>query len=301
MKLFITGGTGSLGTALLEFARANSFDATAYSRDEVKQGLLRRSFPEFKFLLGDVRDEEWLELAMRGHDIVIHAAAYKQVPAAEVNSNQAVSVNVVGSLNVVRASIRAGIQRVVGISSDKACEPVNCYGATKMLMEKLFQEAGTYSDTEFVLARYGNVLGSRGSVVPFFRDQIAKNNIITVTNPAMTRFWLTLNDAVDLVIKAINAPAGTVIVPKCSASTMQVLAEACANSSTEIKVIGTRPGEKVHECLLHSGESMHAVETPDVFQIYPASGGTLGNLPDGFEYTSNIAPQLTVEQLRAII
>jgi len=297
MKLFITGGTGSLGTELLAYSRKQGWEATAYSRDEVKQGLLKRVYPEAHFLLGDVRDEEWLELAMRGHDVVIHTAAYKQVPAAEVNSNQAVSVNVVGSLNVVRAAIRAGIHRVVGISTDKACAPVNCYGATKMLMEKLFQEACFWSDTQFTLVRYGNVLGSRGSVVPFFEEQ-AKKGLITITNPKMTRFWLTLDEALSLIFAAFaETEQGTILVPKCFASSMAVLAEAVA-PGVPTKIIGTRPGEKVHEQLIHAAEAMHTCDIGALFRIYPATSTFESNLKEGFEYTSDTAPQLSVEQLR---
>src|SRR5512138_1198683 len=190
-KLFLTGGTGSLGTALLDRLYTRH-DVTVYSRDEVKQGYLRKRFPDVRFMLGDVRDYDRLLLAMRGHDAVIHAAAYKQVPSAEANVDEAIATNVVGSLNVARAAVHSGVAQVVGISTDKACAPINAYGETKALMEKLFQQADGWGDTMFNCVRYGNVLGSRGSVVPLFLEQISNGDKYTLTDPDMTRFWMTL-------------------------------------------------------------------------------------------------------------
>lgn len=302
-KIFVTGGTGSLGKALLETAEKKHWGSrfTVYSRDEVKQAELKNLYPQHRFILGDIRDYHWLELAMRGHDKVIHAAAYKQVPSAEVNSNQAVSVNIDGSLNVLRAAISAGVQRVVGVSTDKSCAPVNCYGATKMIMEKLFQEASTLSKlTQFTLVRYGNVLGSRGSVLPLFMKQAAYDGVITITDAEMTRFWMTLQQAVDLIEAAFKEDDPVVLIPKCKASTMIDLAEAAA-PNCEIKYIGIRPGEKVHEKLVHNGESSHTFQDETHFRVYPAFYNVESNLPTGFEYTSDNAPQLNVEQLRVMI
>jgi len=299
MRFFITGGTGSLGTAFLEYARQFAHRVTIYSRDEVKQGQLRVRYPEAEFVLGDVRDEDWMAMRMAKHDVVIHAAAYKQVPAAEVNSSQAVSVNVLGSLSVARAAVRAGIRQVIGISTDKACAPVNCYGATKMLMEKIFQEANGWGETRFNLVRYGNVLGSRGSVVPFFRAQ-AETGVLTLTNPDMTRFWMTLDDALEIVLNAMDVARGTVLIPKCKSSTMLDLAFAIAPEAS-FKVIGTRPGEKLHEQLINAAESMHTVDLGDYFCIYPATEIPEGHLENGFEYTSYGAPRLTVEKLQELL
>lgn len=307
MKVFVTGGTGSLGTALLRRAESLDWEITVYSRDEVKQGELRNKFPKHNFLLGDIRDVGWLTRSMRYHDLVIHAAAYKQVPAAEVNSGQATEVNVIGSINVAEAAVDADVERVIGISTDKSCAPVNCYGATKMVMEKVFQEACHWGGgtTQFNLVRYGNVLGSRGSVVPFFKQQWEKDRCITLTNPRMTRFWLTLDDAVDLVVKATEEEnPGTVLIPKCPASTMLVLAQAVvpeAITNMRYRVIGMRPGEKIHEQLVHSGESMHTDDIETHYRVYPASTGYIGNLPEGFEYRSDTARQLTVHELKQLV
>lgn len=303
-RVFLTGGTGSLGTAFLKRAQAESWPCifTVYSRDEVKQAELKRLYPKYNYVLGDIRDTEWLAINMQDHNLVIHTAAYKQVPAAEVNSGQAISVNVIGSTSVARAAVQARVYRVIGVSTDKACAPVNCYGASKMLMEKLFQEANRWGQTTFNLVRYGNVLGSRGSVVPLFKQQAAQG-FVTITDPNMTRFWMTLDDAVNLILLTIEhdgSTPGTIRIPKCNASTMLTLAEAVA-PNVEIKVTGIRPGEKIHEKLIHSGESMHAFNTPGHFIIHPANSGYIGNLVSGYEYCSNTAPQLSVEQLRALI
>ncbi|MDP2660266.1 MAG: polysaccharide biosynthesis protein [Dehalococcoidia bacterium] len=301
-RVFLTGGTGSLGHALLDRADAEGWDCqfTVYSRDEVKQGDMRGTYPRHKFVLGDVRDLEALKLRMRGHDLVIHAGAYKQVPAAEVNVAEAIETNVIGSKNVALAAVRFGIPKVLGISTDKACAPTNAYGASKILMEKVFQEATTWGHTRFNLVRYGNVLGTRGSVVPLFVRQ-AQQGSITLTDPYMTRFWLTLRDAVDIVLKGIQEEeGGTVLVPMAPASTMLQLAEAVAPGA-DIKVIGIRPGEKTHEQLVHAGESMHADADGEWFRIFPAYAGHCGGLPPGFEYGSDTAPRLTVGMLRDFI
>jgi UDP-N-acetylglucosamine 4,6-dehydratase len=302
-NIFLTGGTGSLGKAILERASMEKWPAkfTVYSRDEVKQSELRAIYPKVKFLLGDVRDYEWLNIAMRGHDTVIHAGAYKQVPAAEVNAGEAIETNVIGSRNVVRAAITNGVGQVLGISTDKACAPINCYGETKALMEKLFQQANLLSDTKFTLVRYGNVLGSRGSVVPLFRKQVQQGKI-TLTDPNMTRFWLTLTDAVDLVIGglALGMCRGDILIPKAKASTMLMLANVIG-PDCPVEIIGIRPGEKINECLVHGGESMHTLEFKDGFIIKPAYTAYKGNLAAGYEYTSDNAIQLKREELSKMV
>lgn len=300
-KIFLTGGTGSLGVAFLERAERENWDCrfTVYSRDEVKQGELKGRFPRHKYVLGDIRDGQWLSVVMKGHDIVIHTAAYKQVPAAEVNSNQAISVNVFGSLNVAHAAVQNDIPLVVGVSTDKACAPVNCYGATKMLMEKLFQEAGSWGKTQFNIVRYGNVLGSRGSVVPLFKKQMS-TKILTLTEYEMTRFWMTLEDAVNLILASLDQPPSTVLVDKCKAAPMHRLMKAIC-PECDFKIIGIRPGEKIHEKLLHSGESMHTQDIGNYFRVYPAWTNYEGNLDFGYEYNSKYATQLSVEELRDMI
>lgn len=272
---------------------------TVFSRDEVKQSELRHEFSNHRFILGDVRDYDWLQLAMRGNDLVIHAAAYKQVPTAEVNAGEAIEVNVIGSRNIARAAVYNNIPRVIGISTDKACAPVNCYGETKALMERMFQQACLWGDTEFHLVRYGNVLGSRGSVVPLFRQQ-AREGYVTVTDPEMTRFWLTLKDAVNLVTRCYSKslPPGTILIPKCPASSMQALAECF---TPNIRVTGVRAGEKKHEQLVNKSEAMHTDDIGEYYLIHPAYTLHKGNLPADFEYRSDNAIQLNHQQLMGML
>lgn len=302
-KVLLTGGTGSLGVAILTRAVKRNWPAefTVFSRDEVKHSELRGKFPDFRFMLGDVTDPDSLRDAMRGQDMVIHAAAYKQVPTAEVNAFAAVKVNVLGSLNIARLAVDLGVKRVIGISTDKACAPVNLYGETKAVMEKLFQQAGMLGETQFNLCRYGNVLGSRGSVIPLFERQKAAGGPITFTDPDMTRFWLSLRDAVTLVELAARDPLpGSITVPKAHASTMRVLAEAIA-PGVPTKTLGIRPGEKMHEQLIHRGESMHTYGEGEYFAIRPAFTQERGNLPFGYEYSSDMARQLTPAEIMAKI
>jgi len=303
MRIFLTGGTGSLGQAILKRAEARGWDDefTVYSRDEVKQAQVKARFPSARYVLGDVRDERALAMAMRKHDIVIHAAANKQVPAAEVNPMEAVETNVLGSRNLVRVAVSLGIGRVVGISTDKSVGAYNCYGHTKALMEKMFSQGCLLGETQFVCVRYGNVLGSRGSIVPLFRKQMLNGGSITITDPTMTRFWLTLGQAVDLVEMGMREPeCGVVIVPKAAASTMETLAFAVA-PRCGIEIIGTRPGEKQHESLIHPGEAMHTEDMGEYFKVWPAYTEHRGNLPAGYEYTSEKARQLTTGELREMV
>jgi UDP-N-acetylglucosamine 4,6-dehydratase/5-epimerase len=301
-RIFLTGGTGSLGRAILSRAERESWDCefTVFSRTEAKQNEVRARFPRHHYVLGDVANEQDVQMAMRGHDVAIHAAAYKMVPQAEVNSAAAIGVNVTGSGNIARHAVLAGVQQVIGISTDKACAPVNLYGMTKAVMEKLFQDACNWGGTRFNLVRYGNVLGSTGSVVPLFKRQMGQG-YVTITDDRMTRFWLTLDDAVDLVVKASEeTEPGTIIVPKAPASSMVSLVLAVAPNA-EMRTIGIRPGEKIHEQLIHAGESMHADDIGTHFRIYPAYTGRKGNLPDGFEYRSDLAPQVRVRELREML
>lgn len=321
MKALITGGTGSLGVALIPELQREGYDVTVYSRDEVKQTELKRKFPDVRCVLGDVRDEGWLELCMRGQSLIVHAAAYKQVPSSEVNAGEAIETNVIGSRNVARAAVRAGVERVIGISTDKACAPVNCYGETKALMEKLFQQACLWSDTKFYLVRYGNVLGSRGSVVPLFQKQIMEGKV-TVTCGEMTRFWLTLSDAVHLVLCAMRSQTtpGSILIPKAPASSMLTLLAAVENTVAEseehkhyfkdhwktlrkfvVEDIGIRPGEKMHEQLIHRGESAHVCDTGAMYYILPAYTKPVEVMPSGFEYRSDTARTLGVHDLEKML
>jgi UDP-N-acetylglucosamine 4,6-dehydratase len=301
--VLITGGTGSLGQAILRRAERAHWDASfvVYSRDEVKQATLRERFPAVRYLLGDVRDAESLESAMRGVDVVIHAAAYKRVPEAERETIACVQANVVGSMNVVREALRVGVPRIIGISTDKACQPINAYGQSKALMERLFQSvAHRLPGVAFTLVRYGNVLASTGSVVPSLRMQADSGGPITLTDPAMTRFWLTLDDAVDLIVAGIRMDSGYILIPKSRSSTMAVMAEAVAPGA-RVEKIGNRGGEKVHEKLINEHESAFAWETDGGFILGPLGGSMTADLPAGFEYRSDTAGSFSVGELRAVL
>lgn len=292
-NIFITGGAGFLGRAILREARGRHPDwrFTVYSRDEAKQAPVRADFPDHHFILGDVRDLDHLTTAMIGHDMVIHAAAFKYVPQAETQVGQAVAVNITGSMNVATAAMRARVDQVVGISTDKACRAINVYGLTKRMMERLFQEADDITNTRFTCVRYGNVIGSTGSVIPMFIRQ-AKEGRITLTNPAMTRFWLTVEEAVDLIFKALSqVHGGTILVPRLAATDMETVAAACAivagNPKTKYETIGHRHGEKVHEDLLAPEEVPYtmAARSRVMYLHAPTISDAITDPPDGL-YTS---------------
>lgn len=266
MTTLITGGSGFLGRALLKYRQD---DYVVYSRDEYKQDLCRRKFPNVVYVLGDVKDVDRLSDTINRFsvDTIIHTAAIKYIPEAEANVAECMSVNVDGSRNVARVAIACGVGRVVGISTDKAAEPINVYGATKMLMERLWQEYAIIGRTNFTLTRYGNVVGSTGSVIPLFIQQ-AKKGEVTVTDPDMTRFWLSPSRAVELVQLALDAPNGTMVVPKAQAMTMKDLAEAIAREhKAKVRIIGVRPGEKQHERMLHQYESVKAIDCGDHYLV----------------------------------
>lgn len=293
--ILITGGTGSFGRAcsrrLLEFEPKA---VRIFSRDEFKQLSMRVDFEDarMRFLIGDVRDADRLRVAFRGVDIVIHAAALKQVPACEYNPFEAVQTNILGASNVVMAAIDAGVPLTVALSTDKAVNPANLYGATKLCAEKVFTNAHSYvgdTGSTFTCVRYGNVVGSRGSVVPLFLDQ-AKTGTLTITDERMTRFWMTLDEAVEFVLaRAASASGGEVFVPKLPSMRIVDVAAAVAPQAKH-EIIGIRPGEKLHEVLLTKDEARHAVDLGDCFALLPYDGATphAGSpLPDGYEYSSD--------------
>lgn len=264
-----------------------------------------------RFFIGDVRDRERLYRAMNDVDIVVHAAALKQVPACEYNPIEAVKTNIGGSINIIDAAIDNNVEKVIAISTDKAVHPVNLYGATKMVAEKLFIQANSYSGknkTKFSCVRYGNVIGSRGSVIPLFKEQ-SKNGKITITDNRMTRFWITLEQGVRFVINCIHEMnSGEIFVPKIPSMNITDLAHAIAPDSKQ-EIIGIRPGEKLHEELMTEDEARHAREFYDYFIIYPEyhfwkedfiSKGK--SCPERFKYTSNENSEwLTKEELKKIV
>lgn len=284
-NVFLTGGAGFLGRTFIRHCQAEMPDVrlTVYSRDEAKHERARRLFPQCCFVLGDVRDYDRLELAMAGHDTVIHMAAMKYVPEGETNVAEAVAVNIEGSKNVGKAAIRNNVARVVGISTDKACQPINIYGMTKLIMERLFQEYDRISGTRFNLVRYGNVVASTGSVVPLLRQQLKEIGMLRITDPAMTRFWLPVETAIKLVVRCLEEPqGGTVLIPRVPSCTMRTLAEAILllegydRVDGRIEIIGGRFGEKQCESLLGIHESPFAewldeeVDGWKLIRLYPA-------------------------------
>ncbi len=293
-KTVITGGSGSLGTALIQrgFNEGWDWEPTVFSRDEVKQAVLREKFPGTKFVLGDVQDAAALARAFRGKDTVIHAGALKRVPEAEKMPEAYIRANALGSLNVVNEAIAAGVHRVLGISTDKACAPTGVYGSTKLLMERAFQAATTPWGPRFTLVRYGNVLASRGSVIPLFRQQAAAGGPITLTDPEMTRFWITMDDALDLIDHGLKISPGRILVPRGKASSMRVLAAAIA-PGVPTTTVGGRGGERQHEQLVNELEA--ATEVQGGFLLDPAGKAT------NFRFRSDEAVQFGGDELAILI
>ncbi len=273
--ILLTGGTGSFGVAFLERVTTQFPDATVriYSRDELKQSEVMERFgdAQIRYFIGDIRNRSRLTRAATGADIIVHAAAMKQVPACEYNPFEAVQTNVLGAQHVVDAAIDAGVGQVVALSTDKAVNPVNLYGATKLCEEKIIVQGNAYaaqSNTRLACVRYGNVVGSRGSVVPLFRRQLAEGRL-TITDERMTRFWITLPEAVDLVMFGLeHMTGGEIFIPKIPSMRVTDLAEAMAPDLPH-EVIGIRPGEKLHEVLLTSDEARHSIDAGDVYIVLP--------------------------------
>ena len=275
--ILLTGGTGSFGKKFTEIVlrEKNPKKLIVYSRDELKQHEMRvAGFNDerLRYFIGDVRDKERLYRAMNDVDIVVHAAALKQVPACEYNPIEAIKTNINGAENIVEAAIDRGVSKVLALSTDKAASPVNLYGATKLVAEKLFVQANAYAGgrgTKFSCVRYGNVVGSRGSVIPLFREQ-RRTGTITLTDDRMTRFWLTLDQGVAFVLNSIEMmQGGEVFIPKIPSMRITDLAEAIA-PGCKIETIGIRPGEKLHEALISLEEARHTIELEDIYIIQPA-------------------------------
>jgi len=314
--ILITGGTGSFGKACAQILlqKYSPQRLIIFSRDELKQHEMRLdgfSHQALRYFIGDVRDPGRLKRAMVGVEVVIHTAALKQVPACEYNPIEAIKTNIDGGTNVIEAALDARVQRVIALSTDKAVSPINLYGATKLVAEKLFVQANAYRGGDpirFAAVRYGNVVGSRGSVIPLFRKQ-RENGAITITDPRMTRFWLTLEQAVQFVIQSLERmQGGEVFVPKIPSMKILDLAHAIA-PGCKIENTGIRTGEKLHEVLLSEDEARHTVEFEDSFVIEPmhpwwkdAANFNRPRMPEGFRYSSETnSAWLAVSDLRKLI
>jgi UDP-N-acetylglucosamine 4,6-dehydratase len=318
--ILVTGATGSFGRAFVGRLLRDAKPARliVFSRDELKQFEMQQQFPDSKYpcmryFIGDVRDRERLEMAMRGVDIVVHAAAMKQVPAAEYNPFECVKTNIHGAENIVTVAIREGVERVIALSTDKAANPINLYGATKLVSDKIFTAGNNLSGTggtRFAVVRYGNVVGSRGSVIPFWKKLITEGATrLPVTDPRMTRFWITLDQGVQFVIDGLERMrGGEIFVPKLPSMTVADLAEAML-PGVELDVVGIRPGEKLHEVMISSDDARMTVEMDDHYIIEPSfqfwdrdevrQSGEARSVPEGFEYSSGTNDRwLTTAELR---
>lgn len=315
--ILITGGTGSFGNHFVDYALAHyrPKKLIIYSRDEFKQFTMRNRLMRhdeiMRYFIGDVRDEARLRRALDGVDYVVHAAAMKQVPACEYNPNEAIKTNIHGAMNVIEAALDTGVKRVVALSTDKAVNPVNLYGGTKLVSDKLFVAANAYSglkDTRFSIVRYGNVAGSRGSVIPFFQGLVeAGETELPITDFEMTRFWISLEQGVELVIKALaESKGGETFIAKIPSFKITDLAKAILPNCT-MKEVGIREGEKLHEVMITKEDSLYTYEYEKHFIVYPhmswwvntrvVPGGK--KVSHGFEYSSGTNSQwLSVEELR---
>jgi len=321
-SILITGGTGSFGKAFVaQLLKSNPCveRLVVYSRDELKQWELQQQYPEsqfpqLRFFIGDVRDRERLRRALEGIDTVVHAAALKQVPAAEYNPIEFINTNVLGAENVVQACLDTDVKRVVALSTDKAAAPINLYGATKLCSDKLFIAANNIKgtrDLRFSVVRYGNVMGSRGSVIPYFLEK-AKTGVLPITDPAMTRFNISLGEGVDMVLWSLeHALGGELFVPKIPSYRITDVAQAIG-PSCEKPITGIRPGEKIHEEMVTASDSFTTIDLGAYFAILPSDGhvqrlykkDAINNIlvPAGFAYNSGSNPDfLSVQQLRELI
>lgn len=315
-NILITGGTGSFGKKFVQIVLENyqPNKLIIFSRDELKQFEMAQVFSETKYpcmryFIGDVRDKERLHMAFSGVDYVVHAAALKQVPAAEYNPFEAIKTNILGAQNIIEVAIEQKVKKVLALSTDKAANPINLYGATKLCSDKLFIAANSYvrkQSSMFAVVRYGNVIGSRGSVIPFFQAKKA-DGVLPITDPRMTRFWISIKDGVSFVIKSLERMVGgELFVPKIPSMNIMDLAKAiCPECQTEI--IGIRPGEKLHEIMISKDDAINTVEYPDYYVIKPIFNFFARHFSDegckpvkeNFEYSSNNNPvTLTVEELK---
>lgn len=320
-NVLVTGGTGSFGQTFIRrlFERHNPSRVVVFSRDELKQYEMQQTFTDLRmrFFIGDIRDKERLDRALQGIEIVIHAAALKQVPAAEYNPIECIKTNVLGAENIINASIDQKVKKVIALSTDKAVNPANLYGATKLCSDKLFvagNHLASAGGTRFAVVRYGNVIGSRGSVIPFFKKFKESGKKLPITDPRMTRFWIKLADGADFVDRCVGLMrGGEIFIPKIPSMKIVDLAKA-VSADSEHEIVGIRPGEKLHELLLTRDDARHTIEFKDYFIIKAAThlwewGGSAvyddeegQPVPDDFEYASDTnRQQLNIDQLRAAI
>jgi UDP-N-acetylglucosamine 4,6-dehydratase len=319
--ILITGGTGSLGKKLVQIIVDNYKPERLiiFSRDELKQFEMSQKwsiakYPFIRYFLGDVRDKDRLMIAFRNVDYVIHAAALKQVPSAEYNPCEYVKTNVLGAMNIIDAALYNKVRRVIALSTDKACNPINLYGATKLCSDKLFIAANVYAgydDVKFSVVRYGNVLASRGSVIPFFKER-SKIGVLPITDKKMTRFWITLDQAAHFVLMCLGrAKGGEIFVPKIKSMKITDLAKA-VDSNCKQEIVGIRPGEKLHETLISEDESRNSIEFNECYivqanpilqkELLSFKNGKGKLCPEGFRYTSDgNKAWLTAEELKLLI
>lgn len=310
-SLFVTGGAGTLGRAIAQLRKQENWTGklTVYSTDEHKHAYMRALFPDVRFVQGDIRNAETLYNAMVGHDVVIHAAAVKVIPVSEEWCIDTIDVNVYGSQNVCAAALRADVRHVLAISTDKACHPANLYGATKMAMEKILQEYARLAGLrcEFHLLRYGNVLESTGSVIETWKNAIANGEMIKMTDPEMTRFWLSPMEAARYVVQAMDFASGMIFVPKMPALSVGKLADYAlgwqesALQPRPIEKIPVRPGEKMHETLLTIEETARCESTGDFYLVYPSTFGCSAQPQESAPYTSDRARQLNQVELMSLL
>jgi len=318
-SILITGGTGSFGKKCTEIIleKYKPRRLIIFSRDELKQFEMSQIFPDTKYksiryFIGDVRDKERLNRAFRNVDYVIHAAALKQVPAAEYNPFEAVKTNTLGAQNVINVAIDQGVKKVIALSTDKAANPINLYGATKLCSDKLFIAGNSYVGQDhsiFSVVRYGNVAGSRGSVIPFFL-KCRENGVLPITDPRMTRFWITLEQGVNFVLSCIERMVGgELFVPKIPSMNIMELAKVIA-PECKTEIIGIRPGEKLHELMITRDDARRTLEFKDYYMIQPEfhfwkrryNGNTGKPVAEGFEYNSGTNPwKLTIEEMKKIV
>lgn len=316
-NILVTGGTGSFGKTFIKYILENDCPnkIIVFSRDEMKQFLMSEDYKKYnkvlKFVIGDVRDKESLDRACKGIDYILHTAAMKIVPAAEENPAEVIKTNILGAINIIDVAIKNNVQKVLAFSTDKACNPVNLYGATKLCSDKLFVSANSYSrprGTMFSVVRYGNVIGSRGSVIPFFLEK-KKEGVIPITDERMTRFWITLEQGVQFIIKNFERMVGgEIFIPKIPSMKVIDLAKIIA-PECKIEYIGIRPGEKLHEVMISSDDSRNTLEFDDYYIIKPDFDWWDNKnhfndkpVPEGFSYSSSTNPKfLSTEDMKELI